>query len=300
MKTQLILLRDCSHHLDDAIEHGGPFLCACTPAREVYLQKPPAIVPKAGRVPLPPETTAVVRRSMALACQYDNNGAPGNVRNELQQLAIALQLVKPTRLFLKLCVQLDESNEPEFAHASVRDLGFLMGPEPYLRYQQHNVIEKADLEQALRLLPNLAKALDRSQGSWEHPIVSIHRSFIFFCQRYTIKPADPMQFLWVAGLDCLFASKLKRIKQGSKEISARMINLLGATMRPYDAVSLPVNQYERGKFPVAHIAPDIFKLRNAFAHGSLYQTATGWERLALRMRLGMPISCWSKRKSYCG
>jgi hypothetical protein len=46
-----------------------------------------------------------------------------------------------------------------------------------------------------------------------------------------------------------------------------MTKLLGATMKPYDAVYLPINQHGRSKLSLACVALDIFRLRNAFAHG---------------------------------
>jgi hypothetical protein len=242
-----------------------PF-CARALSGPVHLRQPPAIVPKTGSVPLPCGSVRAINRSMALSCEYSNGTLLDSVRHELQQVAIAIQLVKPSRLFLELWLQLDGNGLPKFADTSVRDLG-LMGPEPYLRYQQHNVIDEADMRRALGLLPNLAKALDRSQGSWEHSLLSIHRAVIFFCQGYTVKPDDPRQFLWAAGLDCLYASKLDRSKQGSKEICARIKKMLGAAMKPYDEIHLPFHQQGRKNLPLGNVAPDIFKLRNAFAHG---------------------------------
>jgi hypothetical protein len=142
-----------------------------------------------------------------------------------------------------------------------------MGPEPYLRYQMHNVIEVVDVRRALGFLSNLAKALGASQGSWEHPLLAIHRAVVFFCQGYTARPDDAIQFLWAAGLDCLYASKLDKSKQSSREISTRIEKLFGAAAIPYDAIHLPRNQRRRRKLPVATVALDAFKLRNAFAHG---------------------------------
>ncbi|HEX4134476.1 MAG TPA: hypothetical protein VHY84_07705, partial [Bryobacteraceae bacterium] len=104
-------------------------------------------------------------------------------------------------------------------------------------------------------------------GSWEHLALPIHRAMIFFCRGYAVRPDDPIQFLWAAGLDCLYASKLDRNKQGSREICSRMGKLLGAVMKPYDEVSLPEHQEGRKKLPIEVIGLDIFKLRNAFAHG---------------------------------
>jgi hypothetical protein len=268
MRTQLILLHDCSVGLVAAIERDGPLLCASTAAGSVYLKKPPAIAPETGSAPLPRESIQAIDHGLVLSCEYDDITSWDSIQLELQQVAVAIQLVKPSRLFLEYWLQLDESGEPEFADTCVRDLGILMGPEPCLLYQMHNVIEEVDVRRGLGFLSNLAKALDRSQGSWEHPLLAIHRAVVFFCQGYTVKPDDSIQFLWTAGLDCLYTSKLDRNKQGSKEICARIEKLLGAATIPYDAVQLPPNQRERGRLPVTTVAPDIFKLRNAFAHGN--------------------------------
>jgi len=267
MKTQLILLRDCSRELVAAVAQHGPFLFATTPVGSVYLRNPPAIAPGVGRVPLMSESVREIERSMALSCECGDDVSFDVVRHELQQVAVAIQLVKPSRLFLELWLQLDGDGEPEYADRSVRDFGILSGPELYLQYQQHNTVEEVDLNRALGLLPRVAKALDRSTGSWEHLALPIHRAMIFFCQGYTVRPDDPIQFLWAAGLDCLYASKLDRKKQGSREICSRMGKLLGAGMKPYDEVSLPTHQEGRKKLPIEVVAPDIFKLRNAFAHG---------------------------------
>jgi hypothetical protein len=266
MKTQLILLCDCSRELSAAVVQHGPILCATTPVGSIHLRIPPALTPGSGRVPLTAESIKAIERTMALSCEYEDDVGLA-VRHELQQVGVAIQLAKPTRLFLELWLQLDGEGEPEYADRSVRDLGILLGPEPYLQYQQHNTIEELDLNRAFGLLPRVAKALDRSKGSWEHLALPIHRAVIFFCQGYAVKPDDPIQFLWAAGLDCLYASKLDRKKQGSREICSRLGKLLGAGMKPYDQVSLPVHQEGRNKFPIEVVAPDIFKLRNAFAHG---------------------------------
>ncbi len=266
--TQLILLYDCSRSLRAAVEHDGPFLCTTARVGSVYLRKPPVIAPLTGLVPLRTETTEEINRCMALSCDYDTSVSGQDVLHALQQLAVAIQLVKPSRLFLDLWLQLDADRQVDSASTSIRDLGFLLGgPNPYLRYQEQNTIEEADVKRALGLLPNLAIALDRSRGSWEHPVLSIHRAVIFLCQGYAVRPDDPSQFLWAAGLDCLFASKLDRRKQGSTELSGRIAKLFGAVATPYDSIRVPTNQQPRRRLQVREVALDIFKLRNAFAHG---------------------------------
>jgi hypothetical protein len=137
----------------------------------------------------------------------------------------------------------------------------------YLSYQQHNVVTLADFQRAAAIAPRMATALDPQYGSWEHPILPIHRSIIFFCQGYSVTPPDPRQFLWAAGLDCLYASKLDPKKRGSREITARLEKFLGAATKLYDTVALPSHQKSRQRLTIAAIGRDMFKLRNAFAHG---------------------------------
>lgn len=142
-------------------------------------------------------------------------------------------------------------------------------PEPYLQHQQHSVITESDLQRATGLVPRLKKALDPAYGSWNHPLLPIHRAVMFFCQGYSVTPATPNQFLWAAGCDCLYASKLDRKKQGSAEITWRMKVLLGSTLKLYkaDTVSIPVHQTTRTHMELGSVSRDTFRLRNAFAHG---------------------------------
>lgn len=236
----------------------------------VTLSLPPKIAAEAGRVPL--RKTVVERiekNSIAIACTY-NAGivADSTAKHQLEVVAIALQLVKPTVHFLSLWLQLDNGNLTETADRPVSDLDRFM-PEAYLEYQQHNVISEADVQRATGLIPRLSKALDPAHGSWDHPLLPIHRAVIFFCQGYSVTPTTSNQFLWAAGLDCLLASKLDRNKQGSPEIARRMGVLLGSTLKLYEAdtVSIPVHQTTRTHMELGNVSRDIFKLRNAFAHG---------------------------------
>lgn len=267
--TQLRLLRDCGQKLVQVVS-AGPIECMSVGPVRVMLTPPPPIPSGAGKLPLSSESTREIDRMLALRCDYDTSKPGGeSVRHFLDVFAIALQLVKPTRSFLDLWLQLDESGLPELITSPVRQLGYMIDPGTYLAYQQHNVIVEADIKRAISFVPRLTAALDPKYGSWDHPVLPIHRAVIFFCQGYSVTPPDPRQFLWAAGLDCLYASKLDRKKQGSGEIIRRMEKLLGATLKPYqaDTVSLPVNQKSRPSKTLAEVAKHIFKLRNAFAHG---------------------------------
>jgi hypothetical protein len=212
---------------------------------------------------------SLARKSIAIACEYDTGVVADNVvRHQLKIMAIALQLVKPTEYFLNLWLQLDGDNLTEMVAHPVSDLDRFI-TEPYLQYQQHNVIIETDVQRATGLVPRLSKALDPAYGSWDHPFLPIHRAVMFFCQGYSVTPPTPNQFLWAAGLDCLYASKLDRKKQGSAEITRRMSAHLGSTLKLYEAdtVSIPAHQTTRTHMELGNVSRDIFRLRNAFAHG---------------------------------
>jgi hypothetical protein len=267
-KTQLILLESGSTELKAKIATGGPLVLSGTPS--VVLSLPPKITPETGRVPLRKEVVeGIETNSIAILCTYDN-GVFANemVRHQLESIAIALQLVKPTVFFLDLWLQLDSNNLTEMVQRPVSDLD-RFSPRPYLLYQQHHSLTEVDIQRAVGLIPRLSMVLDPAHGSWDHPLLPIHRAVMFFCQGYSVTPSDPIQFLWAAGLDCLYASKLDRKKQASAEIARRMEAILGATLKLYEAdtVSIPVHQKTRTHKELANVSGDIFRLRNAFAHG---------------------------------
>jgi hypothetical protein len=267
-KTQLILLTGGSSELKEKIVKDGPITLSSTPA--VVLSLPPKITAETGRVQLRKTVVeSIERNSIAIECKYDSGViADKAVRHHLETVGIAIQLVKPTTVFLVLWLQLDENNLTEMAGQPVSDLDRSF-PEPYLQYQQFNVITEADVRRAAGLLPRLSKALDPAHGSWHHPFLPIHRAVMFFCQGYSVIPTTPNQFLWAAGLDCLYASKLDWKKQGSAEISRRMGVFLGSTLRLYEGVtvSVPAHQTTRTHVELGNVSREILRLRNAFAHG---------------------------------
>ncbi len=218
-KTQLILLRSYTTELIETIRSRGAIECIGETASPVVLTTPPMIVAETGRIPLSKDDVREVERCLALSCTFESESIrEGHVRHQLDLVAIALQLVKPAANFLELWLQLDHSGETEMVNRPVSHLGHTMGPHIYLQYQQHNCLTESDVRRAIGLLPQLARALDPGHGSWTHPLVSVHRAVIFFCQGYSIQPSDANQFLWAAGLDCLYASKLDKSQQGSAEI----------------------------------------------------------------------------------
>lgn len=264
-KSQLLLVRDYSDDVMHEVDRAGQIPCMSQPI-PVVLTRPPKM--GAGRISLPPDCLREIDRILTLRCDFDTHFPGGeHARHALDVFGIALQLVKPTRAFLELWLQLDHAGQPELASSPVRDLGMAIGPDVYLSYQQHNVVTLADVQRAVTIAPRLATALDPQYGSWDHPVLPIHRSIIFFCQGYSVTPPDPRQFLWAAGLDCLYASKVDPKKWGSPEITARLEKFLGAATKPYDNVVLPSHQKPRQHLTVAAISKDVFKLRNAFAHG---------------------------------
>jgi hypothetical protein len=267
-KTQLILLNGGSDGLKAKIAKDGPIALPGTPP--VVLSLPPRITAEAGLVRLREAVVeSIARNSIAIACAYDTDVIAGEaVKHQLEVVAITFQLVKPTVQFLNLWLQLDGNNLTERVARPVSDLDRSF-PESYLQYQQHNVITEPDVQRAASLITRLSMALDPVNGSWNHPLLPIHRALMFFCQGYSVIPPTPNQFLWAAGLDCLYASKLDRKKQGSAEITRRMGILLGSTLKLYEAdtVSIPVHQTTRTHMELGNVARDIFRLRNAFAHG---------------------------------
>lgn len=270
-KIQLILLRNCSPELKRAIETTGPIECISDP--HVVLSQVPQMIPGTGSVPLSGDSLNEVERSLALSCTYEEATTEDceTVRHQLKLVAIALQLVKPTVSFLELWLKLATGNLTEAVNRPVSDLG-RSGPwniSPYLEYQQSNRITESDVQRAVGLLPRLSRSQEKGHGSWNHPLLPIHRAVIFFCQGYSVRPSVLNQFLWAAGLDSLYTSKLNKRKQNSAEMSRRMQALLGSTLRLYEAdtVSIPIHQLGRTRKELLLVAPEIFRLRNAFAHG---------------------------------
>jgi hypothetical protein len=268
-QTQVILLRSCSEELAQQIDASGPIVFPGIPNAPVNLSRAPNTAPETGRVLLSRFTVDVVTRLLALSCTYEDNKERNAVHHQLNLVAIALQLVKPTSPFLRLWMQLDGGNMVVMAERGISDLGVDLGPEPYLQYQQHNSLTQPDVKRALALLPRITQALEKQHDSWNHPLLPIHRALILFCQGYSAVPPDSRQFFWSAGLDCLYASKIERKKQGSPEICRRMQQFLGAKMKLYEAnnVTIPCHQKTRTHKELDSVSADIFKLRNAFAHG---------------------------------
>jgi hypothetical protein len=265
-KKQMMLLWGCD---SDSIRERGPIKPWSTPAIMITLDRPPAIQPNTGKIPLSTEVVRQLGRRLALCCECDTDNWK-TVRSRLQIVATALHLVKPTVRFLELWIMLDSEGLTEMADRRFSNLASGLVPQPYLQYQQHNQITQSDVDRTKVFLPRLAEAMDTSScGSWNHPLLPIHRALVFFCQGYSVRPRDPKQFLWAAGLDCLYASKRKNKKQGSGEIGRRMQKLLGPTRKLYEAdtVTIPPNQEGRKHRELQEITSDIFKLRNAFAHG---------------------------------
>lgn len=278
IQTELLLLRSCSDEFCRSIKETGPIQCPNDPLIPIVLSQPPKIRPGTGKVPLSQESARQIERMLSLSCIHDSDIVEAEtVRHELSLLGIAFQLVKPTYSFLQLRMCLDGNGLTEIVNRPVSDLGRDLGAEPYLQYQQHNCLNQADVQRSLNFLPLLARAFQTGHGSWDHPFLPINRALVFFCQGYTITPRDPCQFFWAAGLDCLYASKLDKSKQGSREIGRRMQKFLGRELRLYEAdtVSIPCHQQDRIHLELKSITADIFKLRNAFAHG-LQIPDSGW------------------------
>jgi hypothetical protein len=213
MKTQVLLLSDTSNELIEKLEKDGPIQCMQTPP--VQLARTPKFEQYWGNVLLSPDHIRGINTSLksALTCTSNASELPSH---ELELVAIALQLVKPTRDFCKYCVMVDDNDRLQQATAEVQFLHGMVMSDPYLRYQQHHTITASDVTRAIQLIPTLLRVLEQGHGSWVHPFGSIHRAVIFFAQGYSAGLHVLRQVLWAAGLDCLFASKLNRSLQGSK------------------------------------------------------------------------------------
>jgi hypothetical protein len=254
-RAQYLFLRHASDELADAVRERGRIDCgssihvACLPAdlQEKF---------KSFR--------------LTFVCEYDSSGqTDGDVLHSLKNAAISLQLVRPVSDFLRYWVPRDLDTARKMEQAALHLP--IPGPDPYLRYQQHHQIEMSDIQRLKKILPSVQKA--RSQGgpaglwdSWTHPDLPIHRALVFFGQGYGVNLGELRQPLWAAGLDSLYASKLKRSLQSPDVILKRVEIFLGSNFQPYKAVAVPGHQ-RRPSLRVAEIVKDIFRLRNDYMHG---------------------------------
>jgi hypothetical protein len=261
-KMRLLFLRSASDELKHRIDTSGPLRCCTTPLIEIG--RPPTIPGSAPEWMIRPDDRKELMSYLAIKSEYDpTDSAAEDVKSKIDNVAIALQLVKPTVNFLEYWLTLDSTGDPRLCSRKIH-LIKATPPDPYLSYQQHNVITIADVERATKLLPELSEAM-RRHNSWAHPYSSVHRALIFFCQGYSIRLPELQQVLWAFGLDCLFTSKRKR---GSQTIHERLRTLFGATFCPYkdDSVVVPGHQ-KRPNHSLSEIGRDVFYLRNAFVHG---------------------------------
>ena len=266
MKTQLLLLGDASDELIETLERNGPIQCIKTPP--VHLARTPNLEQYRGNGLLSPDHIREINTSLlkiTLTCTSNASELPSH---ELQVVATALQLVKPTQKFCKYCVGIDNNDGIQQVTADMQFLNGVVISDPYLRYQQHHTITTTDAERARKLVPTLLQVLEQGHGSWVHPFGSIHRAVIFFAQGYSLGLDVLRQVLWAAGLDCLFSSKLDKSLQGAKAISRRLQKLLGHDFNPYtaDTVVVPSHQ-QRPPIRLDCIGEHILWLRNAYMHG---------------------------------
>jgi hypothetical protein len=270
MKKQFILLGDASKELRHAVRINGPVALSASPPLAI-------VVPTATSSSFletmfnPNQVKAVldaVRLEVAVEYTYDPASTQEEqVKSTLINTLVAFQLVKPTRWFEKYWFRTDDSGQIEL---SSHDVGMIhiSHPGPYLEYQQHHTVTLDDVESVKECLPRLLHALHPApSGSWGHPSGSVHRALIMFAQGYlTEKFGELGQFLWAMALDSLFSSKIDKRKRGSYTIVPRLRTLHGAEFEPYRFVSVPIHQ-RRPDHKLWAVAEDIFKLRNAVAHG---------------------------------
>lgn len=270
VRTHFLFLSDPSPELKKEIKSSDPIQCLATPP--VYV-----VQPSMGSIPtsqlLPPEDHATLHELVAISCKFDTTTATtvplADIDHYLEVVAIALQLVKPTRGFLEYSLEFDSQRGVTSMSTSTQSVALqLMHSNPYLRYQEHHTIMPDDVKRAISLLTRVSQAMELHQSSWTHSYGSIHRALVFFCQGYTVNLHDLKQLFWAAGLDCLFASKKDSRKRGARTISERLQRLWGADFRPYsaDTVNIPIHQ-SRPDHHLIDIGEHIFWLRNAFIHG---------------------------------
>jgi len=270
MKKQFILLGDASGELRRAIQTSGPIALSASPPLALVA---PTVTSSSFLETMfnPNQVKAVldaVRREIAVEYVYD----PASIQEEqvkstLINALVAFQLAKPTRWFEKYWFRTDDSGQIE---SSSHDLGMIhiSHPNPSLAYQQHHMVTLEDVELVKSCLPRVLHALyPAPSGSWGHPSGPVHRALIMFAQAYLMEAFGELgQFIWAMALDSLFASKTDSRKRGSYTIVPRLRTLHGTEFEPYKFVSVPGHQ-RRPEHKLWAIGEDIFKLRNAVAHG---------------------------------
>lgn len=265
-ETQFLLLRDASDELISLLEQDGSIQCVVAPP--IHLARTPNFEQSLGGGILSANNIHKIHTSFttSLTCTYDASAPPcpvDEIFHQLQVVAIALQLVKPTQDFHEYWMKVDDQY-------GIRGATTLpeVAIELYLRYQQHHTITESDVKRAIHFVPTLLQTLERGHSSWVHPLGAIHRAIILFAQGYSVELAELRQLLWAAGLDCLFASKQNKNLRGAKVISQRLQKLFGSNFNPYtaDTVIIPPIQ-QRPVLRLDSVGEHIFRLRNAYIHG---------------------------------
>lgn len=243
----------------------GPIALSSVPGLEVRKLKLTDVEPILDR-----KDADAIEKYLCVAHDYDDSN-PDNWKNSedvVESAVIALQVVKPTRQFLQYFLHKDSAGKLRSISAEIHQAALKHAAmNPYLVYQQHNVITLSDIDRANNLLPSVLKAMRKGQSSWNHDCGSVHRAMVLFCQGYAVM-SDLMQLLLAAGLDVLFASKIDPKKRGSKTICDRLRAFFGSTFKPYSAetVTVPAHQ-KRPDYTLIEVSRDIFRFRNAYIHG---------------------------------
>ena len=270
-ELQYLLLRDASRDLAIELRDNGPIALSENPP--VVLRRP-SVTSSSFLETMFNESQVraaltAVQGSVALAYSYNPEVVPQDrARETLTHTHLAFQLVKPTPLFAEYWLRVDDAGR---IASSSKDLAWIHinRPLPCLWYQQHHQIIHDDVEAVKRLLPKLflAFAPTTVSGSWGHPCGPVHRALVMFAEGYLTEMFSELRpFLWAMGLDCLFASRLNRKRQGSAAIGQRLQKLFGPAFEPYNTVSIPVHQ-NRPAHKLRNVVKDIFTFRNACAHG---------------------------------
>src|SRR5215471_4275362 len=175
-QTEYWFLRD-SKELGEAIDRYGSLEVISNP--RVRFVRPPHFEEELSKGMLSEHNIAGINGfRVALSCEYEH-GDSRSTEEEVHQLiktaATALQLVKPTPSFGAYWIVVGEDRIRR-ASADTRVLPAMM-PASYLRYQQHHILSEGDAKRAINLLPALMPVLAPcAEGSWKHPLASIHRA----------------------------------------------------------------------------------------------------------------------------
>jgi hypothetical protein len=170
----------------------------------------------------------------------------------VQQVFLALRMVRPSWVpyeFLRAVIRPDGSFHPSaFSKTGARL------PVPWC--DTANYIREKDTELLRAVVPILLRAYDTK-------CLPVQRAARILEVGYTSESNDVKQLMWVTALDALFTSEAH---WGSDLAARRIQHLIGHATRVYDPTDFP-SYMPIPSLTVKEVLPDIYKLRNKFAHG---------------------------------